>query len=255
MAARFHQFPYLSDNYGVLVHDEATGRTACVDAGEAGPVFEALKATGWTLSDLWITHWHHDHTDGLEEVRAATGCAVTGPGYKGGKSFAFDRTVTDGDGFALGETRIVAVHTPGHTLDMINYHLPEDAVIFIGDTLFAMGCGRVFEGTHQQMYQSMARLAELPAETVVYGGHEYTAANAAFALSVDPGNAALQARAKEVEALRAAGTPTLPTTMAAEFATNPFLRYGDTELRAHLGMEEAEDAAVFSELRTRKDNF
>ncbi|MEM9852939.1 MAG: hydroxyacylglutathione hydrolase [Pseudomonadota bacterium] len=255
MATQFHQFPYLSDNYGVLVRDTASGRTACVDAGAAGAVFDALDATGWELDELWITHWHHDHTDGLDAVRDATGCSVTGPTFKGGLSFAFDRRLTDGDEFHLGETRVAAWHTPGHTHDMINYYLPDDGVIFTGDTLFAMGCGRVFEGTHLDMYESMEKLRRLPPETRVYGGHEYTQANARFALSVDPENEALKARAQEVDALRAAGKATLPTTMAAEFATNPFLRYGDKALRAALGMTDATDEAVFSELRSRKDSF
>ncbi|MEL6913862.1 MAG: hydroxyacylglutathione hydrolase [Pseudomonadota bacterium] len=255
MPAAFHLFPYFSDNYGVLVRDTATGACACVDAGAESAVFQALEETGWTLSDLWITHWHHDHTDGLAAVKAATGCAVTGPAYEGGKSFEFDRRVAHGESFMLGETRVEVLHTPGHTADMVNFHLPEDGVVFTGDTLFAMGCGRVFEGTHEEMYRSMEVLRGLPADTVVYGGHEYTAANARFAVSVDPANAALRARAAEVEALRAEGKATMPTTMALERATNPFLRYGDAELRAHLGMAGETDAAVFSELRKRKDSF
>lgn len=255
MAAEFYQFPYLDDNYGVLVRDTATGKTTSIDAGEAGGVLQALKDTGWTLDELWITHWHWDHTDGLEEVREKTECAVTGPGYEGGKSFVFDRVVRANDRFALGETQVEVLHTPGHTLDMINFYLPDDGVIFTGDTLFAMGCGRVFEGTHEQMYQSMETLRRLPPDTVVYGGHEYTQSNARFALSVDPGNPDLQKRAQEVDAARAAGQPTMPTTMAAEFATNPFLRYGDPDIRTHMNMMEATDAEVFSEIRTRKDNF
>ncbi|MEL6549560.1 MAG: hydroxyacylglutathione hydrolase [Pseudomonadota bacterium] len=255
MPAAFHLFPYLSDNYGVLVRDEVTGACACVDAGEEGAVFAALEETGWELSDLWITHWHHDHTDGLAAVKQRTGCKVTGPAYKGGKSFDFDRTVSHGESFMLGETLVEVLHTPGHTKDMVNYHLPEDGVVFTGDTLFAMGCGRVFEGTHEEMYRSMEILRGLPVDTVVYGGHEYTVANARFAVTVDPANAALKARAAEVDALRAEGKPTMPTTMALELATNPFLRYGDAELRAHLGMVGEPDAAVFSELRSRKDAF
>ena len=255
MPATIQQFPYLADNYGVLIRDDATGRTACVDAGDAAAVMAALQAQGWTLDELWITHWHHDHTDGMEELRDKTGCTVIGPGYKGGLALSFDKSVTAGDTFSLGETPVEVWHTPGHTLDMINFYLPEDGVIFTGDTLFAMGCGRVFEGSHAQMHESMDGLRALPAETVIYGGHEYTQANARFALSVDPGNAALIARAEEVDALRAEGQPTMPTTMAAELATNPFLRYGDPAIRAHLGMADATDAAVFSELRTQKDNF
>ncbi|MEM1235339.1 MAG: hydroxyacylglutathione hydrolase [Pseudomonadota bacterium] len=255
MPAQFHQFPYLNDNYGVLVHDDTSGKTACVDAGEPGAVFQALEDTGWTLDELWITHWHWDHTDGLEDVRLKTGCKVTGPGYEGGKSFNFDRSVKGGESFNFGDIEVEAWHTPGHTLDMINFYLPSESVIFTGDTLFAMGCGRVFEGTHDQMYASMEMLRKLPPKTVVYGGHEYTQANARFALSVDASNPALEARAKHVDTARAAEQPTMPTTMGAEFATNPFLRYGDPAIRVHLGMESATDSEVFSEIRTRKDNF
>ncbi|MEL6690550.1 MAG: hydroxyacylglutathione hydrolase [Pseudomonadota bacterium] len=255
MAVEFHLFEYLSDNYGVLLRDDATGRVACVDAGEADAVLAALKEKGWELDELWITHWHWDHTDGLEEVRAATGCKVIGPAYEGGKSFTFDLSVKEGDSFSFGGVEVAVWHTPGHTLDMVNYYLPSEGVIFTGDTLFAMGCGRVFEGTHDQMFASMEKLRTLPSETVVYGAHEYTIANANFALSVDPENAALQARAKEVEALRKVGAPTMPTNMASELETNPFLRYDQPSLRATLGMEGAENGAVFSETRTRKDNF
>ncbi|MEL6607756.1 MAG: hydroxyacylglutathione hydrolase [Pseudomonadota bacterium] len=255
MPTQFHQFPYNDDNYGVLVHDTATGQTACVDAGDGAAVQAALAQTGWTLTQLWITHHHWDHTDDLAAVKSATGCHVIGPGYDGSAKLAIDQHVRDGDSFTLGNTKVTCIHTPGHTLDMINYHLAEDAVVFTGDTLFAMGCGRVFEGTFDQMYQSMERLLALPDDTVVYGGHEYTQANAAFALSVDPTNADLQTRAKAVCAARAKGEPTMPTTMAKERATNPFLRYGDAQLRAHLGMADATDAAVFAELRGRKDRF
>lgn len=255
MAVQFHLFEYLSDNYGVLLRDETTGKVACVDAGEASAVLAALDATGWALDELWITHWHWDHTDGLEEVRAATGCKVIGPSYKGGKAFTFDQEVSDGDTFTFGGITVEAWHTPGHTLDMVNFYLPSENVIFTGDTLFSMGCGRVFEGTHDQMHASMEKLRKLPPETVVYGAHEYTVANAAFALSVDPENAELQARAAEVKTLRQNGTPTMPTSMASEFATNPFLRYDDPRVRELLGMQDAPSAAVFSEIRTRKDNF
>ncbi|MEO0487483.1 MAG: hydroxyacylglutathione hydrolase [Pseudomonadota bacterium] len=255
MAILFHQFPYLSDNYGVLVHDEGSGQTACVDAGDAEAVLGALKDTGWALSELWITHWHWDHTDGMDAVREATGCRVTGPGYAGGKALRYDRTVQGGDRFTFVGASVEVLHTPGHTMDMVNYLLPDQQVIFTGDTLFAMGCGRVFEGSHEDMYGSMEQLRALDPGVTVYGGHEYTQSNARFALSVDPDNKALISRAKEVEALRAAGVPTMPTTMAQEFATNPFLRYGDAGIRAELAMEAATDAEVFSEIRTRKDNF
>ncbi|MEM1373405.1 MAG: hydroxyacylglutathione hydrolase [Pseudomonadota bacterium] len=255
MAVDIHLYTYLEDNYGVLLRDAASGRVASVDAGDAPALLGALDTTGWSLDELWITHWHWDHTDGLDEVRGATGCTVTGPAYEGGKAFAFDRRVAGGDAFTLGETQVDVWHTPGHTLDMVNFYLSSEGVIFTGDTLFAMGCGRVFEGTHDQMHASMEMLRALPPETVVYGGHEYTLANARFALSVDPENAALVARAAMVGRLRDEGAPTMPTTMADEFATNPFLRYGDPGIRAHLGMTSASDAEVFSQIRTLKDTF
>ncbi len=255
MTLSVHLFPYLADNYGYLLRDEASGKVACVDAGEADAVLNALKQTGWQLDELWITHWHPDHTDGMDELRQQTGCHVIGPGYKGGRALSFDKTVQGGDQLTFGTQEVHILHTPGHTLDMVNFYLPRAAAVFTGDTLFAMGCGRLFEGTPEQMYQSMEQLRALPPETEVYGGHEYTQANARFALSVDPENSALQARAAQVDKMRAAGLPTMPTAMQAEFETNPFLRYGDARIRAHLGLENASDAAVFAEIRSRKDRF
>lgn len=250
-----HQFPYNTDNYGALVHDTATGQTACIDAGAADPIFEALAHKGWTLDQLWITHHHWDHTDALEEVKVNTCCDVIGPKYEGSDKLSLDQRVGDGDAFSLGDTRVSCLHTPGHTLDMINYHVADDGVIFTGDTLFSLGCGRVFEGTKPQMQASMARLRALPDNTLVYGGHEYTTANAAFALSVDPDNATLQARAKEVARQRDQGQPTQPVRLGDEKATNPFLRYDDPDIKARLGMEGASDADVFTEIRNRKDAF
>ncbi len=251
MPLQFHQFAYNSDNYGVLVHDPATGKTACVDAGEAGAVFEALKKTGWTLSDLWITHHHWDHTDGLAEVKSKTGCHVTGPeGIKG-----IDAVVKGSDSFEFAGHRVELIHTPGHTLDMLNFYLPGAGTVFTGDTLFVMGCGRLFEGDGPMMWASLQKLMALPPETVIYCAHEYTLASAAFALSIDPGNAALQAKVDRVKAMRASDVPTVPTDLATELATNPFLRPADKDIRAGLGMVDATDAEVFTEIRTRKDQF
>lgn len=232
-----YQFSYGSDNYAVLLNDSATGQTACVDAGDASAVMAALTHTGWTLSTLWITHHHGDHTAGLAQVKADTGCTVYGPAGIDG----VDRVLTGGDTFDFADRRVEVLHTPGHTLDMLNFHLPQDKILFTGDTLFVAGCGRLFEGNAAQMFESMQKIKELPSDTVVYCAHEYTAANVAFALSVDPNNADLQALASEVTAKRAKGDATVPTTLAVELACNPFLR--------------APDAERFAQLRLGKDRF
>lgn len=249
MPLQFHQFPFLSDSYGVLVHDPATGQTASIDAGEAAAVRTALERTGWSLSHIWITHHHWDHVDGLADLKAATGCKVLGPSTVEG----VDLVLGDGARFEFAGHEVSVLHTPGHTTDMLNYYIPDAGVVFAGDTLFAMGCGRLFEGDGPMMWGSLQKLAALPPETQVYAGHEYTTANAAFALTVDPGNAALAARQDEVKALRVDGKATLPTTIAQELATNPFMRAGDAGIREHLGMVGASDAEVFTEIRRRKD--
>lgn len=256
MPLDIHLFPYHSDNYGVLIHDRESGATAMVDCGDAEACLGALDETGWGLTDLWITHHHWDHTDGLATVKAATGCRVTGP--KQGKSKAIeglDAEVWDGDDLTFAGRHVNIIATPGHTTDMINYHLPEEQLVFTGDTLFTLGCGRVFEGTPQMMWESLSKLMHLPPETQVYSAHEYTLANAKFALSVDPDNELLKARAKSFEAMRARGEPTVPTNLGEELQTNPFLRAADPDIRKLLGMEEADDAAVFAEIRKRKDSF
>ncbi|MEM7470241.1 MAG: hydroxyacylglutathione hydrolase [Pseudomonadota bacterium] len=251
MSLEFYQFSYNSDNYGVLIHDANSGATACVDAGDAGAVLDALKTTGWALSDLWITHHHWDHIDGLAEVKSATGCVVTGPeGVKG-----VDTTVQGGDSFSFAGHEVALIHTPGHTLDMLNYHIPAAATVFTGDSLFVMGCGRLFEGDGPMMWESLQKLIALPPETVIYCAHEYTLANSAFALSIDPENTALEVQVARVRDLRAKNQPTVPTDLATELATNPFLRPDDSSIRTHLGLETASDAEVFTEIRLRKDNF
>lgn len=251
MPLEFHQFAYNSDNYGVLIHDAKTGATACVDAGDAGAVLDALKGTGWTLSQVWITHHHWDHTDGLAQIKAATGCYVIGPDTVKG----VDQIVQGGDSFDFAGHTVDLIHTPGHTLDMLNFHIPGAKTLFTGDTLFVMGCGRLFEGDGPMMWASMQKLMALPGDTTIYCAHEYTKASCAFALSIDPDNKALQKEAQRTHALRAAGQPTVPTDLATELATNPFLRPHDPAIRAHLGMPDASDAEVFSEIRKRKDQF
>ncbi|MCG6858970.1 MAG: hydroxyacylglutathione hydrolase [Salaquimonas sp.] len=248
---QFHQFPCLNDNYGVLVHDPVGGETFSVDAPEADAVLKALRDTGWKLTHILVTHHHDDHIQGIARVKAETGAMVIGPASP---SIAdLDRTVAEGDTIDLVGEEIQVIATPGHTLDMLNYYLPKSSAVFAGDTLFAMGCGRVFEGTPAMMWDSLKKLMALPPETKVYCGHEYTLANAKFSMTVDGTNPDLIARLAEVEALRAAGKPTLPTTMGLELKTNPFLRAADATIRTNLGMQSASDAQVFTEIRGRKD--
>lgn len=248
-----HQFLCLKDNYGVLIHDRASGLTASIDAPEAEPVRRALAAKGWKLTHILVTHHHADHTQGIAPLKAETGCTVIGPKAEAARIQGLDRTVTGGDAFAFGGFEVRVLDTPGHTAGHITFHIPSAKVAFAGDTLFAIGCGRVIEGSMETMWHSLARLAALPPETEVYCGHEYTLANARFALSVEPENTALQTRAKEVEALVAAGRPTLPTTIGVELATNPFLRPASPAIRKRLGMEKAPDWQVFGEVRERKN--
>ena len=250
-----HQFPCLSDNYGVLIHDPLSGQTAAIDAGDADALLAQLALKGWTLSDLWITHHHWDHTQGLADVKKQTGCTVTGPRDQSTPIADLDNLVGDGDVFEFAGHAVNVFQTPGHTTDMINFHLPSQKVILTGDTLFALGCGRIFEGTAPMMWDSLSKFFELPGDTQIYCGHEYTEANARFALSVDPENEALISRAKHISALRAQGNPTVPSLLSEEFETNPFLRAGDPAIRRHLGLEGAPDVDVFTEIRRRKDNF
>ena len=249
---QFHQFDCLSDNYGVLVHSPSTGETASIDAPDADAVLTALGETGWSLTQIWITHHHADHTQGVSALKATTGCQVTGP--KNQAIADVDQRVGDGDRFTFAGEEVQIIATPGHTLDMINYYLPEAGVAFTADTLFAMGCGRIFEGTPEQMWDSLQKLMNLPKATTIYCGHEYTLANGRFALTVDSTNENLKMRMHKVENLRKSGQPTLPTTLGEELATNPFLRAADPAIRAGLGMQDASDDAVFAEIRKRKDN-
>jgi len=248
------QFPCLSDNYGVLIHDPDSGTTIAIDVPDAAPYLAVLKETGWKLTDILITHHHWDHVQGLSELKEKTLAKVTGPERSREVISGLDRTVEDGDDILAGPFEIKAIATPGHTLDQISWYIPALKVAHTGDTLFSLGCGRVFEGDMEMMWASLARLIrQLPSETTIYCGHEYTAANARFALTIDPENEALKKRAAEVDSLRAAGKPTLPTTMGQELATNPFLRANDAGIRKNLGMQDASDAEIFAEIRTRKD--
>ena len=245
-----------SDNYAVLVRDDASDTTVLVDAPAAEPVLADLDETGWPLTHVLITHHHADHVEGLAEIKAATRAEAIGPAGEAHRIAGLDRTMRDGERFMLGRIAVTAIETPGHTAAPLCYHLPEADVAFTGDTLFALGCGRVFEGTMADMWGSLLKLRTLlPPVTRVYCGHEYTLSNARFAVSVDPDNAGLAARLAATEAARAAGRPTLPTDMASEAATNPFLRADDPAIAARLGLSGSPAAEVFAALRARKDTF
>jgi len=250
-----HQYAYMSDNYGVLLHSPTSGETACIDCGDAAATRAALSRTGWSLTHIWVTHHHDDHTAGVLELKQTTGASVIGPAPLSQSIDGLDTTLTDGDSFDFAGLQVRVIHTPGHTKDMINFYLPEENIVFTGDTLFTMGCGRLFECDANTMHASLAKLTALPANTSVYSSHEYTLANVKFALSVDPDNAALRARALTVESLRADGKPTVPSTIQEELDTNPFLRASDKNIRELLNMQSADDVQVFAEIRRRKDNF
>jgi len=218
------RIPVLSDNYVWLVHDPDSKATMVVDPAVAEPVLEAADARGWTITDIWNTHWHPDHTGGNAAIREATGCTITGPAAEFGRIPTLERQVKGGDQVRLGAHVAEVWDVPAHTAGHIAYHFADDAAIFVGDTMFAMGCGRLFEGTAEQMFANMQRLATLDDATRVYCAHEYTLSNARFAVTVDPDNTALAERLAAVESARAAGEPTVPTNIGAERATNPFLR-------------------------------
>ena len=231
----------LADNYAWLVHDPASGETAAIDPGEAQPLRDAAAAEGWTISAIWNTHWHADHTGGNAALRAETGAPVTGPAAEAARIPTLDAGVGEGDVLAIGRRCAQVIAVPGHTLGHIAFHFADDRWLFPGDALFAMGCGRLFEGTPAQMFASLQRLAALPADTQVGCGHEYTQGNGRYALAAEPDNAAVRARMVEVDGLRAAGLPTIPTSIGAERATNPFVR--------------AADAGALARHRSAKDAF
>jgi hydroxyacylglutathione hydrolase len=256
MTISIHQYPCLTDNYGALVHDSATGATACIDVPEAAPTLAALTERGWTLTDILITHHHADHIQGVPDVKAKfPNAKAWGPAKDKARIPFLDHELKEGDTAQVGSLRAKIIETPGHTLGHIAYHFEADAVAFCGDTLFSLGCGRVFETPLAVMWSSLAKLAALPGETQIYCGHEYTAANGRFAATVEPGNPVLKARIEEVAKLRAEGRATVPTSIAAELAANPFLRVEEPAVQAAVGLSGAAPAAVFGELRTRKDRF
>lgn len=251
---RISLIPCLSDNYAYLI--ESGGAVAVVDPSEPAPVIAALEAKGLTrLDHILNTHHHFDHTGGNIPLKEKYGATVTGPRADMHRIAGIDAGVGEGDTVKVGDSVWRVFDIPAHTSGHIALWSAEHASVFTGDTMFAMGCGRLFEGTPAQMWASLSKLAALPSETRVYCGHEYTASNGRFALSVDAGNAALKARMESVVALRAEGKPTIPSTIAEERATNPFLRSNSAELAAAAGKPVSDPVAVFAELRARKDNF
>lgn len=249
------QFSCLQDNYGFLVHDPDSGETAAIDTPDADRILAEAGKAGWTITQIWNTHHHWDHAGGNLALKQATGARIIAPSYDRGRIEGIDTEVSDGDVVMLGTRAAQVLFTPGHTLGHVIYWFEDDAVAFVGDTLFAMGCGRLFEGSPQQMWTSLSRVAALPDNTSVYCAHEYTQANARFALAIEPDHPGVKTYAHEVDRLRADGRATVPTTIGREKAANPFLRAADPALRRALGMEDADDAAVFAEVRRRKDSF
>ena len=254
MPIEIDQFMCRSDNFGVLIRDAASGYVALIDAPEERPILEAIERTGWTPNLLLVTHHHQDHVEANEALKKRFGLKIIGPAKEADRIPGIDETVDGGSTFKFGNEEVKVLFTPGHTLGHISYHFPTSKVAFVADVLFAMGCGRILEGDAPMMWKSLQALAALPPETTIYCGHEYTLSNAKFALSVEPDNEALKARLAEVERLRADGKPTLPTTIAEELETNPFLRPHSASIRKTLGMQDASDEAVFAETRKRKDN-
>jgi hydroxyacylglutathione hydrolase len=235
------RIPALSDNYIWLMHDPASAQTVVIDPAVADPVLAEAEARGWRIAQIWNTHWHPDHTGGNAAVKAATGARVTGPAAEAARIPTLDVQVREGDRVRIGALEAEVMEVPAHTAGHIAFHLPAEKIAFVGDTLFAMGCGRLFEGNAGQMHANLQRLAKLPPETIVYCAHEYTLSNGRFAVIVEPDNEALRERMAEVEAARAAGEATVPTTIALELATNPFMR--------------AASAETLANLRQAKDNF
>lgn len=253
MAAEIRIFPCLNDNYGYLIHDPATKATASIDAPEAAPVVKALQKEGWTLTDILVTHHHGDHVGGVAELKQKYNCRVVAPHDKAKAIANVDLRVKEGDTVKVGSLAARVLETPGHTLDHVSYMFDGDKALFAADTLFSIGCGRVFEGNYPMMWESLLKLRALPDDTRVYCGHEYTAANVKFALTVEPENAALKARAEEVARQRAANQPTIPTLLGEEKKANVFLRADVPQVAANVGMSGKDAADVFGEIRERKN--
>ena len=245
--------PCLSDNYAFLVH--ADGKTALVDAPEAAPIISALDERGWSLDEIWLTHHHWDHIDGVPELKRKYSPVIRGARDDAERLPDLDHAYADGESFTFQGADVQVMDVSGHTVGHIAFFIPDAKAAFTADSLMALGCGRVFEGTMEQMWDSLSKLAALPDDTVIFSGHEYTSANARFAMAVEPDNIALQQRQADIETARAKGKPTVPSLLSLELATNPFLRAGLQEVKSALNMSDQSDAAVFGEIRRRKDSF
>jgi hydroxyacylglutathione hydrolase len=250
-----HQFICRSDNYGLLVHDHKSGATAAIDAPDADAIETHLKKRGWQLTHIFTTHHHTDHIEGNQALKEQFGCMIIGPRAEADQIPGIRTPISGGDKFTWAGREVKVLACPGHTKGHIAYHIPSEFSLFAGDTLFSLGCGRVLEGTMEEMYHSVSQFRTLSPSTYVYCGHEYTEANAKFALSVEPGNRMLQQRAAVVSTLRQEGKMTCPSSIGDELKANPFLRTDSQEIRRNLKMESASNAEVFAELRRRKDSF
>lgn len=252
---QIHQIPVLNDNYIYLAHCPASGATAVIDPAVAEPVLAEAERLGWQITHILNTHHHGDHVGGNREIKDATGCTIIGPAYDAERIPGIDIEVREGDQVTVGEAEAEVYFVPGHTRGHIAYWFAGSDALFCGDTLFALGCGRLFEGTPPQMWQSLKKLRALPRTAKVYCAHEYTQANARFALSVEGNNSDLKARAAAIDAARARGEPTVPSTLGEELATNPFLRADDPALAQALAIADGDPVQVFTEVRARKDVF
>lgn len=250
-----HMFPCLQDNYAYLLHDADADLTATIDTPDAGAILQALRERSWTLTHILNTHHHADHAGGNLSLKRQTGCTIIGPRADAARIPGIDVEVGEGDAFAFGAHPVRVFDTPGHTRGHIVYWIPSAGVAFVGDTLFSLGCGRLFEGTPAQMWSSLEKICAWPDSTLLYCAHEYTEANARFALTVEPDNPDLQARRAEVDRLRRLGRPTIPTTVGLEKATNPFLRPTSPRLQTAIGMRGAPVVDVFARTRALKDAF
>lgn len=251
---KIHQFPCLNDNYGYLVHDTVSGETAAIDTPDASEYLAQAKAKGWTITAIWNTHWHPDHAGGNLQIKSATNCEIIGPQGEAEKIPGIDRRVSGGDEIKLGNMTAHIIDVPGHTLGHIAFHMPSENVAFVGDAVFALGCGRVFEGDMEMMWNSMKAIKSLPPETTLYCAHEYTLANARFAETIETNNEALKVYIEEITDKRARGERTVPMGLARELDTNPFLRADNSALQAAMG-HPGDAAATFGEIRSRKDRF
>ena len=247
--------PALSDNYTFLLHDSDSGDTAVIDVPEAGPILDALSNRGWSLTEIWLTHHHHDHIGGVDDLLKHHDAKVVGAQADRHRLPSLNREVSEGDVFDFGGERVEVLDVSGHTVGHIAFVVPESGYAFSADSLMALGCGRLFEGTAEQMWASLQKLAALDPETLICSGHEYTQANAKFAITVDPDNDDLKARIERINSARDSNEPTVPSKLSEEVATNPFLRAADPAIQAHLDMIGAEPVDVFAEIRARKDRF